>query len=170
MLFALCGQSAAGKTTIQQALLHQLPQCGRLTTATTRASRPGETSEDYHFLTQERFQAAMAAGQIVCPIVHRGAWYGTLRDEMMACRHHDRVGVLRPDKLPELAHLAPIISFFLHRLDLEPDRTEDERLILAYQTLCTYQVTNVPGQVEQAVQQILTLMHTHSGGSYDATH
>ena len=57
----LSAPSGAGKTAIADALLATEPQLERSISVTTRARRPAEIDGvHYHFLTEERFQAALS--------------------------------------------------------------------------------------------------------------
>lgn len=53
--------------------------------ATTRAPRPGELDgREYHFLSRQAFEAAVAAGDFVEWVEYSGNLYGTLRSEVEA--------------------------------------------------------------------------------------
>ncbi len=55
--------------------------------ATTRARRPGETDGvEYHFLTSEEFEHAVAAGEFLEHVEYAGNRYGTLRREVQRQR------------------------------------------------------------------------------------
>ncbi|KKW34585.1 MAG: Guanylate kinase [Candidatus Giovannonibacteria bacterium GW2011_GWA2_53_7] len=61
----IAGPSGSGKNAIMEALLARYPKFERLVTTTTRMMRPGEVDGvDYHFFTQERFDAEMTSGNI----------------------------------------------------------------------------------------------------------
>ncbi len=167
MLYALCGISGVGKTTILNRLLQREPALQRLVTTTTRAPRPEEVNHvDYHFISQQQFQAGVHAGQLVCPICYRGHWYGTDRETLLACRTREVLGILRPDKLPPLQAWTPLLALFLSWAQETLPVELDDQIIVAHQKLCQYHIVNVPGQVEQAVEQILDILHTpHAGGT-----
>jgi guanylate kinase len=165
MLYALCGESGAGKTTLQKAVLRRQPLLGRLITSTTRMPRPEEVNhEDYHFLSVLQFQSAVQEGRIVCPIQYRGEWYGTAREDLDQCTRRDKIAVLRPDKLHELQEYTTLIGIYIFkaRQDLPP--SQDDQIILDHRCLCHYHITNVPGDIEVAVNEILAIIHTYSGG------
>ncbi len=64
-VIVLAGPSGSGKNAIMNELLKRFPNIERLVTTTTRAPRPGETDGvDYHFLSQEKFDSEMSAGNI----------------------------------------------------------------------------------------------------------
>ncbi len=76
----IAGPSGSGKNAVIGEILLRYPNGARLVTATTREMRPGEVDGvDYHFFSQERFDAELAAGNIP---EHRfvpalGTYYGT---------------------------------------------------------------------------------------------
>jgi len=61
----IAGPSGSGKNAIINRVMKGHGNCTRLVTATTRLARPGEVDGvDYHFFTQERFDAELAVGNI----------------------------------------------------------------------------------------------------------
>jgi guanylate kinase len=61
----IAGPSGSGKNAVISEILKHYRNCALLVTATTRRMRPSETDGvDYHFFSQERFDAEMAAGNI----------------------------------------------------------------------------------------------------------
>ena len=76
----IAGPSGSGKNAIIGEVMKKYPNCTRLVTATTRTKRPNEVDGvDYHFLTQEKFDEELSAGNIP---EHRfvpalGTYYGT---------------------------------------------------------------------------------------------
>jgi hypothetical protein len=165
MLYALCGVSKVGKTTLQKALLQRQPLLGRFITSTTRAPRPGEIDHiDYHFLSVQQFQSAVQIGRIVCPIQYREAWYGTAREDLDACVQHDMIAVLRPDKITELQKFTTLIGIYVLKTGQDQPISPDDQVILNHRHLCLHQVTNMPGDLDAAVTEILALIQTHSGG------
>src|SRR5258707_4098514 len=160
VFYALCGVSSAGKTTILKEVLQREPGLSQVITSTTRSPRPGEVDHvDYHFVTDERFHAAVQAGQLVCPLCHREQWYATAPDDLCAQEDGDRIAVLRPDKIGELERWmrAPMVSIYITRPGFAHPATEDDRLCAASQSLCTYQVINWTGALDCAVDQVLAL-------------
>ena len=165
MLYALCGVSRVGKTTILKKCLQRQPLLERLVTTTTRAPRPEEVNHvDYHFVTPQQFQEAVQIGHIVCPILYRGECYGTARDDLIACATRDALAVLRPDKINELQQFAPLLGISLSRPEHDQPVCLDDRVIMASQHVCRYRVINVPGDPDAAVTQILSIIQTHAGG------
>jgi guanylate kinase len=82
-VFVITGPSGVGKGTLIRALLERLPQLELSVSATTRPPRPGERDGvDYHFLTREQFDRAVANGEFVEHAAYSGHRYGTLRSEL----------------------------------------------------------------------------------------
>jgi len=80
LMLVLSSPSGAGKTTISRALLQQDPTLTLSVSATTRPKRPGERDGvDYHFVTKQRFEAMVAAGELLEHAVVFGNRYGTPR-------------------------------------------------------------------------------------------
>ena len=82
-VFVITGPSGVGKGTLIRGLRERLPQLELSVSATTRAPRPGERDGvDYHFLSGERFDELVGAGQFVEHADYAGRRYGTLRSEL----------------------------------------------------------------------------------------
>lgn len=61
----IAGPSGSGKNSVITEIVKRYRNCVRLVTATTRMMRPGEQDGvDYHFLSQEKFDAELAAGDV----------------------------------------------------------------------------------------------------------
>ena len=165
MLYALCGVSHVGKTTLQEALLQRQPLLGRFVTSTTREPRTGEINHvDYHFLSVQQFQAAVHSGRIVCPIQYREAWYGTAREDLDVCAHRDYIAVLRPDKIPELQTFTTLLGISLLKAGQDQPIAAEDQVIVNHRHLCLHQVINIPGDLDAAVNEILAVIRMYSGG------
>jgi guanylate kinase len=82
-VFVITGPSGVGKGTLIRGLRECLPQLELSVSATTRSPRPGERDGvDYHFLSGERFDELLAAGEFVEHADYAGRRYGTLRSEL----------------------------------------------------------------------------------------
>lgn len=82
-VFVITGPSGVGKGTLIRGLMSRLPQLELSVSATTRAPRPGESDGvDYHFMTPERFERHVRAGDFVEHADYAGRRYGTLRSEL----------------------------------------------------------------------------------------
>lgn len=82
-VFVITGPSGVGKGTLIRGLRERLPSLALSVSATTRAPRPGEQDGvDYHFLSREQFDRAVAKGDFVEHADYAGRSYGTLRSEL----------------------------------------------------------------------------------------
>jgi guanylate kinase len=79
-LLVLSSPSGAGKTTITRRLLERDPGLTLSVSVTTRPPRPGEVEgRDYYFIDQARFEAMVAAGDLLEHATVFGNSYGTPR-------------------------------------------------------------------------------------------
>jgi guanylate kinase len=77
-LFIVSAPSGAGKTTLVERLVEQMPNLRMSRSYTSRESRPGETDGvDYNFVSRERFEAMIAAGDFLEWADVFGNLYGT---------------------------------------------------------------------------------------------
>ncbi len=83
-VIVLTAPSGAGKTTIARRVMKEMPEVQFSVSATTRDPRPNEThGEDYYFLSDEAFDAAIENGELLeYEEVYAGTRYGTLREEV----------------------------------------------------------------------------------------
>ena len=78
LLFIVSAPSGAGKTTLVERLVEQLPHLRMSRSYTARPARQGETDGvDYNFVTRERFEAMSAAGEFLEWAEVFGHLYGT---------------------------------------------------------------------------------------------
>lgn len=81
-LFIVSAPSGAGKTTLIERLVEQMPQLRMSRSYTSRPARPGETDGvDYNFVTRDRFEAMIAAGDFLEWADVFGNLYGTCASE-----------------------------------------------------------------------------------------
>lgn len=79
-LIVISGPSGAGKTSICQALLEQLPDTVWSVSVTTRPPRGREVNgESYEFISEEEFARREAAGELLESARYVGHHYGTPR-------------------------------------------------------------------------------------------
>ena len=79
-LFVVAAPSGAGKTSLIDALLKLDPEIKLSMSYTTRAPREGEVDGvDYHFVTREKFEQMIAAGEFLEHARVHGNYYGTSR-------------------------------------------------------------------------------------------
>ena len=78
LLFIVSAPSGAGKTTLVERLVEQLPHLKMSRSYTSRAARQGETDGvDYNFVSRDRFEAMAAAGEFLEWADVFGNLYGT---------------------------------------------------------------------------------------------
>jgi guanylate kinase len=78
LLFIVSAPSGAGKTTLVERLVEQLPHLRMSRSYTSRAARQGETDGvDYNFVERDRFEAMAAAGEFLEWAEVFGNLYGT---------------------------------------------------------------------------------------------
>jgi guanylate kinase len=97
LLFIVSAPSGAGKTTLVERLVEQVPQLKMSRSYTSRAVRQGETAGvDYNFVSRERFEEMVAAGDFLewAPVF--GNLYGTCASdtEKLLASGHDVVLVI----------------------------------------------------------------------------
>ncbi len=82
LLFIVSAPSGAGKTTLVERLVEQVPHLRMSRSYTSRAAREGETDGvDYNFVTRERFEAMVAVGEFLEWADVFGNLYGTCADD-----------------------------------------------------------------------------------------
>ena len=97
LLFIVSAPSGAGKTTLVERLVEQLPHLRMSRSYTSRAARQGETDGvDYNFVTRDRFEAMAAAAEFLEWAEVFGNLYGTCAadTEMMLAGGDDVVLVI----------------------------------------------------------------------------
>jgi guanylate kinase len=78
LLFIVSAPSGAGKTTLVERLVEQVPRLRMSRSYTSRAMRPGETDGvDYNFVTRDRFEAMAVGGEFLEWAEVFGNLYGT---------------------------------------------------------------------------------------------
>jgi guanylate kinase len=97
LLFIVSAPSGAGKTTLVEQLAERIPRLRMSRSYTSRPAREGEIDGvDYNFVTRERFEAMVAAGQFLewAPVF--GNLYGTgaADTEALLASGHDVVLVI----------------------------------------------------------------------------
>ena len=87
VVFILSGPSGAGKTTLTKFLLEKFPGViGTTVSCTTRSTRDGETcGVEYHFITHEKFNELVKAGEFIEHVECYGNKYGTLKRSVRDC-------------------------------------------------------------------------------------
>ena len=97
LLFIVSAPSGAGKTTLVERLVEQAPHLKMSRSYTSRRARDGETDGvDYNFVSRERFEAMIAAGELLEWAEVFGNLYGTRAEdtERLLASGHDVVLVI----------------------------------------------------------------------------
>jgi guanylate kinase len=97
LLFIVSAPSGAGKTTLVERLVEQLPRLKMSRSYTSRRARDGEIDGvDYNFVTRDRFEAMIAAGEFLEWADVFGNLYGTAAadTERMLAEGYDVVLVI----------------------------------------------------------------------------
>ena len=82
-LYVISAPSGAGKTSLVQRLLADLPQVSVSISHTTRPPRPGEMDgKDYYFVAPQQFQALVDEGRFLEHAQVFEHYYGTSRDSV----------------------------------------------------------------------------------------
>jgi guanylate kinase len=83
MIFVISGPSGSGKSTMVDRVVEMEKNVRFSVSHTTRPSRRGEVDgEDYYFLTEDRFEEMIAAGEFAEYARVHGHYYGTSNSEL----------------------------------------------------------------------------------------
>ncbi|XP_019734444.1 guanylate kinase [Hippocampus comes] len=95
----LSGPSGAGKSTLLKKLMKEYNGVfGFSVSHTTRNPRPGEENgKDYHYVTREAMQAAIAKGEFIESAEFSGNMYGTSRAAVEAVKARNLICILDID-------------------------------------------------------------------------
>lgn len=98
-MLVLIGESASGKSSIQDHICKNYPRMNRLVTYTTRPMRRGETDGvDYHFISEDTFGDMIEQNTFAEYAQYRNWWYGTATKDLT----DNTVAVLTPHGMRSL--------------------------------------------------------------------
>jgi guanylate kinase len=181
-LTVLSGPSGVGKGTVVAGLRKRRPDIWVSVSVTTRSPRPGEVDgRDYHFVSEEVFEAMVAAGDLLEWTVFAGYRYGTPREPVARCVAAGVPALLEieingarqvrramPDAL--LVFLAPPswdeLERRISRRGTEPPEIIARRLELAASEIEAgkeFDITLVNTSVEDVCGQLVALVTASSG-------
>lgn len=87
-IFVVSGPSGAGKTTLVDYALTQVPSLRKVITTTTRPPRTGEINgRDYYFTTSPEFEQGIAQGEFIEHANVYGKYYGSSFEELARIRN-----------------------------------------------------------------------------------
>ena len=91
-LIVISGASGVGKGTVLGIMMEKRKDLSFSVSATTRAPRPGEIDGvHYYFITREKFEAMIAAGEFLEYDAHAANYYGTPRAQAEEKQSHGPV-------------------------------------------------------------------------------
>ena len=177
IVFVLSAPSGAGKTSLSQRIIANLPDVVQVVTCTTRAPRPGECDgREYHFLSRQAFEQRVATGDFLEWAQVHGQLYGTLRQSVEAATAagHDVLLVIDVQGAAQhhAAGLDAVYVFVLppswealaERLQArgsESATTQAQRLAVARQELAHYTAYDyvvINDQLDDAVEMLQAII------------
>lgn len=100
-MIVIIGESASGKSTLQNMLIESDPSYQKIVTYTTRPMRDGEVNGiDYHFVTDAAFEELSKRGFFVEQNAYREWKYGTAKQDCMNAKK--KIAVMTPAGLRAL--------------------------------------------------------------------
>lgn len=178
-LIIITGKTASGKDTIKNALLTKIPNLKKVITTTSRASREGEKEGiDYYFITQTEFEKRVNNGEFLEFVEYGGNLYGTYRSELEQTLIHDAIWKIDPSRAGQIRKFVqrPMVVIYittsddviLQRLkerklspeEIEKRMTDDKKIWDQYKDSYDYVLENVPGKLEETIEQISTIINT----------
>nr|WP_212756208.1 guanylate kinase [Flexivirga aerilata] len=180
-MVVLAGPTAVGKGTVSAYIRDHYPEVWLSVSATTRSPRPGEVDgKHYHFITDERFEAMVSAGEFLeHAVVHGRASYGTPREPVLRAAAEGKLPLLEIDlqgarqvreQMPEayFVFLAPPSwDELVRRLVGRGTETEAERTVrldTARRELAArseFDTTIINDDVQRAAEELVQLMQQH---------
>ncbi len=184
-LVLLIGPSGVGKSVILKRIRAMHPEFHIPRSATTRARREGESADLYHFVSDEEFDALIATNKTLeWAIVHGGARYGTMVDEIVpyidegktVIREVDVQGFVSIQNHPmfkdgqyrlQSIFILPesqtqLIEHITNRSAISEDelarRIESMEKELAYAKHCSASVVNREGKLQETIEEVERLI------------
>ena len=184
LVIVISGPSGSGKSTVIDSLCEADETLQLSVSATTRKPRPGEVDGvDYHFLSKTEFKKSIQQDKFLEWAEYGDNLYGTLKSEIADARETGKDAILeievkgsleirkrQQDLVPARSILIFIVppSFAtlekrLRRRDTESESELKQRLDTAKSEVLEiqhydYWVSNSQGEIQQAVQQIQTII------------
>lgn len=189
-LVLIIGPSGVGKSVILQRLRERHPEFHFPRSATTRPRRPKEGNDLYQFLNDKQFDDILQEGKFLeWAKIHNGARYGTLVDEIIpqieqgktvvrevdvqgfeSIRNHSLFkGNSAPYRLQTIFLLPESKEQLIERIRKRAPISADElfRRItsmereLTYAPLCSMQIANREGALDETVKTIEEFLKKH---------
>lgn len=188
-VFLLIGPSGSGKTTLIHRMCSLDSKIRFLPTTTTRRPRVGEADgREYFFVSDDAFDRLIADGQLLEWQVIHGNRYGTSRTRIAEAIDQGIIGITSIDILGGLAvkqafpqtstsvfvrpsSRSELRQRLLRRGDASPEdlRRRLERADMEWNLAdrCDFTVVNDGGCLEQALDQLVSIMHRRLDPSPD---
>jgi guanylate kinase len=173
-LFIISGPSGVGKGTVIDGILtdQELGLC-ECKTVTSRHQRGGKSDAQYHFVTADQFEKAINAKEMLEYNLYDGNYYGTSKKILYEFLEAGKNAILEVDINGGIAVKSQIPTaktIFVHAklTDIEKrirdrgENTEEEiqdrlttaRSELAMKDRYDYQVENIEGRPEEAIEEV----------------
>jgi guanylate kinase len=179
-LFIISGPAGAGKNGIIQAVIEALG-AERIITTSTRPIRPTETEgRPYYFVSKEKFQEMIAAGEFVeWALEQNGNYYGGTKKEVERIMNGDKVGVWEIEYqgvmaakkifkgLKAILINAPLASLEQRLRARDADRATEEYIKermeytkewLKHKDIYDFEVMNYDGRQDEAIEKTLEII------------
>ena len=175
LLVIISAPSGAGKDTIINGLVHELPDAKLYVTATSRPPRPGEKQGvDYYFYTPEKFREAIEEGLFLEWSMVHDDFKGVRKDALAETLRQHAVVIIKPDpqgmrklkeELPQaltIFIMPPSIESLRRRLERRGTETPEARSLrlrnaeieMAAAPEYDYVVVNEDGKVAETIEKI----------------
>jgi guanylate kinase len=186
-LVLIIGPSGVGKSVILQKLRKNHPDIHFARSATTRERRPREGDDLYQFVSDAEFDALLQQNKVLeSAVVHGGARYGTLVDEIIphiekgetvlrevdvqgfdSIRSHSLFSGDNPSYRLQSIFILPeskeqLIKHITKRAPIAKEelarRVASMEKELKYADLCTARVTNAEGKLQETLKEVEKLL------------
>ena len=175
-LIVISGASGVGKGTVLGIMMEKRKDLSFSVSATTRPPRPGEIDGvHYYFITREKFEAMIAAGEFLEYDAHAANYYGTPRAQAEEKQSHGPVLLdIEPKGAKQVKEKAPdaVLIFIMppsvqeleRRLRGRGDTSEEqiqmrmERATWEMEQLVWYDHVVVNDDPERCAQEILKII------------
>lgn len=186
-LVLIIGPSGVGKSVILKHLRADHPELHFPRSATTRAKRPGEGEELYHFVTEPEFDNLLADNKLLeWALVHGIGRYGTMIDEIVPFIEQGKTVVREVDAqgfesiqkdarffgpnapykmesifiLPESPE--QVVAHIQKRAPMSDDelqkRLKSMEKELTYADQCTHRIVNKENKLKETIQEVERLV------------
>ena len=180
-IFVIYGPSGSGQDSVIKGLQKKI-SLERIITTVTRPMRPTESEgHPYYFISNEAFEEKIKSGALLEYLKkYDGVYYGVTRKEVERVAQGDKIGIWKVDfagardlkeRFPELTVIfinAPL-SVIEERIRKRDNPTEEylqTRLTHIREwlpkSIYDYKIENEEGKLDQAVEQVATIIKEHS--------